>query len=72
MTHFLSYNWVDLPIDCRTPDTWDTCPEWTCEAEKWGKIGYAAGASATMDKYDPPRPDQDVGGHKVLWYYSYF
>lgn len=50
---------IDLPVDCRTSDTWETCPEWTCPVP-FSNIGENVETSyleVTDQKHD-------FGGHK--------
>ena len=49
---------VDLPADCRTPETWSNCSTWTCSGEHWE---LNLNANETTRKVDQKA---DFGGHK--------
>ena len=49
---------VDLPADCRTPETWSNCSTWTCPGDNWE---LNLNANETTRKVDQKA---DFGGHK--------
>ena len=49
---------VDLPADCRTPETWSNCSTWTCPGDYWE---LNLNANETTRKVDQKA---DFGGHK--------
>ena len=50
---------VDLPVSCRTAETWATCPEWTCDADQWA---LSTKVNETMKQVKDQKAD--FGGHK--------